>query len=225
MIHSNTFGIVKVLEDKRLFENKTIGIAMSGGVDSTMLCYLIATASLKDNLNIVIQPYNGLDLWAPHDGAGLPKIIKYLKGKFPKVKINWPISVVFDTQGDTVNDKNIYIHPFVEMLKSKKVIDLVCPGVSQGPPKEVQESFKDLSQLVRIPGGRSWDEVQRQDDKRTPFKHVDKRFIMQCYKDFEVEDLLEITSSCTKPGNYCGKCWWCQERAWAYKEIFGEKND
>ena len=41
---------------------------MSGGADSTMLCYLLANTIQEQDLNITIQPYNGLDLWAPGDG-------------------------------------------------------------------------------------------------------------------------------------------------------------
>ena len=42
---------------------------------------------------------------------------------------------------------------------------------------------------------------------------------MQCYKDFDIEGLRELTNSCTVPIGNCGECWWCQERAWAISEV------
>ena len=64
MKYENEFGTIKVLDDSK-FKNKTIAVAMSGGADSTLLCYLIANTIQEQDLNITIQPYNGLDLWAP----------------------------------------------------------------------------------------------------------------------------------------------------------------
>ena len=96
MEYKNKFGTINLLEDSK-FKNKTIAVAMSGGADSTMLCYLLANTIQEQDLNITIQPYNGLDLWAPGDGQQVPKIVYYIRNKFPFVQINWPLSVVFDT--------------------------------------------------------------------------------------------------------------------------------
>ena len=76
MQYKNRFGSVKILD--KSFNNQTIGISMSGGADSTMLCYLIANTIDKKSLNIEIQPYNGYDISVPGDSAGLPNIISFI---------------------------------------------------------------------------------------------------------------------------------------------------
>ena len=59
MIYENKFGKIKIeLEN---LNNKTIGIAMSGGADSTLLCCLLANTIKEKGLDITIQPYNGYD--------------------------------------------------------------------------------------------------------------------------------------------------------------------
>ena len=223
MQYKNKFGTIQVMKDGDLFRGKTLALSMSGGADSTILCYILAKTSQKRNLQITIQPYNGYDIWAPMDSKGVVKIIKYIQSKFPTVDIQWPISTVFDTNGDSApNDKNMYIGPLIDKLEAHNVVDEVMNGISMGPSLEVQQTFKDWDNKInvrRLSGYHLWNEVERAIDHLSPFKHVDKRFIVQCYKDFGIEKLLRMTNSCTAPQGNCSECWWCQERAWAILEV------
>ena len=223
MKFTNKFGTINVLKEKNKFRNRTIGISMSGGMDSTMLCILLAKTIESKGLHTVIQPYNGYDIWAPLDSAGLPNIINRIRKDFPTVKLRWPISTVFNTGGDNVKDKNTYIRPLVRNLMNNKVIYKIMPGISMGPPMEDQLKFnvKDAHCAIqRLPGYRLWNEVEEADDNLAPYKHIDKRFIVQCYKDFGYEDLIPMTQSCTDPKGNCGQCWWCEERKWAIDQVF-----
>ena len=225
MQYKNKFGTIQVMEDKKFFRQKTIGLSMSGGADSTMLCYLLAITSHEHNLEITIQPYNGYDVWAPLDSAGVINIIQNLRKRIPGVDIQWPISTVFDTNGASApNDKNSYIGPLREKLIDKKVIDLIISGISMGPPMEVQQTFSAYhgidKQIQRLPGYRLWNEVEEAEANTSPFKYIDKRFILQCYKDFRMKDIFERTNSCTDPLGNCRICWWCQERKWAMEQVW-----
>lgn len=225
----NKFGTINVLAPTENFTRKTIGLSMSGGADSTMLCILLAKAIQEKGrkLDTIIQPFSGYDLWAPLDSAGLPEIITFIKSEFPDVQINWPLSVVFDTKGDHDKDKNKYIIPLVNQLAKKRLINCVISGISRGPELEDQLTFnvKDKKCAIqRIPGYRLWNEVSNQPDELAPYKHVDKRFVIQCYKDLGYESLLEKTASCTHPAGDCGVCWWCEERKWAINAVFNKDN-
>ena len=202
MQYKNKFGKIQVMKDKKLFRGKTLAISMSGGADSTMLCYLLAKTSYEQNLEITIQPYNGYDTWAPIDSAGVPNIIKFIRKEFMSVDIQWPISTVFDTNGAVApNDKNKFIRPLIEKLTEHRVIDIVMNGISMGPPIEIQQTFKDWDKKInvrRLSGYHLWDEVERAHDHLAPFKQVDKRFIVQCYKDFGIEKLLKKTNGITQ---------------------------
>jgi len=223
MQYKNTFGKIQVMKDEELFRGKTLALSMSGGADSTILCYILAKTSQKRDLQITIQPYNGYDIWAPIDSTGVIKIIKYIQSKFPTVDIQWPISTVFNTNGASASegDKNSYIKPLIEKLVAHNVVDLVMNGISMGPPLEVQQTFKDWDNKInvrRLPGYHLWNEVERAIDHLSPLKHIDKRFIVYCYKKFGIEELLEMTNSCTEPQGNCRECWWCQERSWALEQ-------
>ena len=214
MLYKNRFGSVNILEDKKFYNNKTVAISMSGGADSTMLCFLLLNTIQKQDLNITIQPYNGYDISVPSDSAGLPDIIDYLQKQFPNIKLNWPISCVYNTQEQDI--KNTYIRPLIETLCKHNVVDEVIQAVCLGPPEATQESFIG-DDYFRRPGYALWEEVA-QPKNHAPFVDVDKRFIIQCYTDFNVQDLLELTNSCTRAIGNCGECWWCQERNWAIQE-------
>ena len=72
-----------------------------------------------------------------------------------------------------------------------------------------------------------------------PFRFIDKSWIIQQYKKYDILDLLELTRSCEgdqqdnpevfKDLSYktyisgqvvptCGTCFWCKERAWAIEQ-------
>ena len=77
MKYDNKFGLIEV--NLEHLNEETIGVAMSGGADSTLLCYLLANTIREKGLNIKIQPFNGYDMWAPGDSNGLPEIIQYIR--------------------------------------------------------------------------------------------------------------------------------------------------
>ena len=65
-----------------------------------------------------------------------------------------------------------------------------------------------------------------------PFRHIDKKWIINQYKRLNLENLLNITRSCEgefdnlnyknyKPKQYvpvCNNCFWCKEREWGLNE-------
>ena len=229
MIYKNKFGEVNILNPKYDFNNKVIGISMSGGADSTMLCYLLARTISEKRLNIIIQPYNGYDMDIPHDSEKVPNIIEYIRKKFPMVEIRWPIAVVYktlDKEGKydpSINSKNFYIRTLRDKLIECKVFDMLFIAITLGPSLEVQQKFKSLGEndIRRIKGYYLYNEVEEAEEDTAPFKNIDKRFILQCYKDFGMFRVLnEMTESCTEPDGKCGKCWWDLERKWAIEQVW-----
>ena len=60
-----------------------------------------------------------------------------------------------------------------------------------------------------------------------PFFVINKKWEAEVYKDLNLLDtLFPLTRSCEgsdyETGNYtfhCGKCWWCEERMWAFGRL------
>jgi len=224
MIYKNKFGKIKL--PKKL-NNKVIGLSMSGGADSTILCYLLAKFCQDKIFNYVIQPFSAYDLSVPGDAKKLPDIIQYIRNKFPDVQIRWPISTVFPNP-NFIPVKNEYLGSLKKILTHYKVYDIFVSAISLGPPLEVQKTFEtnDSKNIKRLEGYDLYNELLvGKNNKRTlkPFVNINKSFIIQCYKDFKEEKLLEITESCIqlvkcKPGDKF--CWWCLEKDWAIKKVY-----
>lgn len=214
MICSNNYGKVKILEDKEYFHNKVISLSMSGGADSTLLCYLIAKSIQEKNMNTTIWPYNGYDISLPHDSIKLIKIIEFINNKFPKVDLKYPISVVFDGKGKDI--KNDYLRPLRDTLYKQGAFDIWMVGINQGPPIEIQK--KEFPSFKRLTGYKLGEQLVAP-ELNAPFVNQDKRFIVQCYKDLGLLNLYHNTCSCTESDPGCNECWFCYERAWAEKEV------
>ena len=137
MIIKNRFGEINPLGEVNLQKTKTIGISMSGGADSTMLCYLLAKSISNDKLNISIQPYNGYDIDLPGDSKNIPYIITYIRNKFTDVDLKWPVSVVFSNP-EHKDIKNNFINDLYKKMFYKNFDERVV-AITQVPPIEVQK--------------------------------------------------------------------------------------
>ena len=60
-----------------------------------------------------------------------------------------------------------------------------------------------------------------------PLFNHNKKDIVRLYKTLNVEEqLYPVSRSCeddTHPNFHCGKCWWCNERMWAFGYLGDEK--
>lgn len=55
---------------------------------------------------------------------------------------------------------------------------------------------------------------------RFPYLNMTKDQIINQYRKYNITWILEYTHSCGEPGtDPCGKCFNCQEREWAYKQL------
>jgi hypothetical protein len=56
-----------------------------------------------------------------------------------------------------------------------------------------------------------------------PWWNQDKKFVRQVYEEFDMLNrLFPITRSCEDPElleGHCGRCWWCEERRWAFNKL------
>lgn len=57
----------------------------------------------------------------------------------------------------------------------------------------------------------------------SPWWNVNKKFVKQVYDELGMTNILyPITRSCEDPkliNGHCGKCWWCEERLWAFGRL------
>lgn len=224
---------------------KTIGLMMSGGADSSMLCYLLSKEIIENNLDVKIQPLT----WRRTYPAERPKdwnikqvqkvlsTIDLLLGTDDVVK---PQHVFIPAEkGEPIEDRKLEAAEWDRMkveARDKLGVDVIFYGTTSNPPYdemvkhgllEEREVHRDKSSKVNSTGKPKGEQSPSKISTKSPFLSIDKSVLRELYIQNGVLDTLEkSTKSCegiwqdtenyTKP---CGKCWWCRERKWAGFEL------
>lgn len=195
--------------------SKPVGICVSGGADSALLLYLL-----------MLHKTSPLHIFT---FAGENK-----KLKNPKASID-VISKVASVTNNYDFEQHILYGPYqtrenlsqlpLQYLESGQ-IDKVYTGRTKNPPAEVMATFHDKNSenderdptVVRPFYSGSY---------YRPWTNLDKKDIAAIYRHYDLMDsLFPFTRSCEwlnpethgdEPDfEHCGKCWWCEERAWGF---------
>jgi len=179
-------------------EYKVTNILFSGGMDSTILLYLLAKKIHQNNYDIkIICNSFGSSI----NKKNLIPIIDYIKNKFSidiklvKIKkLNWIRDVV------------------------KNLLDTYGGVVYSGCNKVITDKFTPTKYIphdtppVR---GSAYNEFHLR-----PFINMDKVELMNIYIEEDILDLLEITHSCgILSEEHCRECYFCMERIWAANNL------
>ena len=180
---------------------------LSGGLDSAVLLYLL----LDSNKNINIQPFT----IAKYDGSHLfvNDILKYFEEKF-EIKIANTILVGNPNVHHSQQSKTAV----AEILTKHQNIDYIFFATNQNPTKDFD--------YASYPIGSFPNRVKESGHPKVlmPFIQMYKDEILKILFDNDQTALLNLTHSCTeqKTGR-CGRCFQCNERAWAFRQL--EKTD
>ena len=174
--------------------SKKYGIMMSGGLDSSILFYLL----VESNPNIDLQPFT----IPKYDGAALyvDNIISYVN---QKLKLTIPKT--FFVGNPNLHHREQSFIAILEIFRNYK-IDHLFNAVNKNPPH-----------LESYPGAPARDKNIKNEKLLVPFINLYKSDILKMLPD---QNLVYITHSCTeqKVGR-CHLCWQCKERAWAFEEL------
>ena len=233
-----TFDIEKIQKLKK------VGIAFSGGTDSSLIFCLLA----KYVPNIEIIPWYGIEF---HQLAGL----NFVKNAYKKIVNQYPNANIapmryfgIDIKDSIwreifINDKN-YVEPLESNIKNfiidqyKKeyiatgITNVNTFGTLMAPPKSecVKYGFDRFVQPYRWnPTGKEWNMVNVKIWQ--PLKFVNKKFVAGMFKKEGLMDwLYTYLNSCAgrdpiKTNNFTKpcktECFHCYERKWAFDTYDG----
>lgn len=258
IIH-NVSGVYIPLDPKW----KNIGIAMSGGIDSTMLCYILCKLITEQNLDITIHVTSHVRVWKyrPWQKDVSENVYNWMRNKFPNVKMERyvgfiPPDLEWKNNGPTLVENEygekeygdvLVMRSFAEYVGWNQKVDAFYNGTTLNPDDP------NITMALEVRNLTSHDIIEHFEYAIKyyrignhiltchPFRFVQKDWIVGRYKEFNVWDLFETTRSCEgdriefpeifgdldyttyKAGMdvpECGKCFWCQERAWGIKNAF-----
>lgn len=171
------------------FYNGDIAVSSSGGADSTILLYILSLNPLNQPRALFIENANS-------KLEAAINCVNYINEKSGTAIIVEPQSRI-----STGHELAVEIHA------NGNKTGYIYTGVTKNPPVIVSETgiptrLQNLHTHII-----------------TPFYTVDKRATIWLYKYFKVEDLLDLTYTCTESTPPCQLCFACKERNWAINEV------
>jgi len=215
-------------------EEGNIGCFMSGGADSSVMCYILAHLIKKHNLKTRIYPITAEMLARPYNlrcASDVVKKVTELTGfKFEMhlcYMIENHVSPVDDDEKVVVHGRHTtsYFHTYK--------LQYIYNGLTANPPVDLVKDTDYVRQTCR--DDLEWrKEQENKKGLKVPFIHSDKRVIGLLYKKFGLlGDLFPLTRSCEgelDETHFFRKdcfevrapervCWWCRERAYGFAEL------
>lgn len=191
-------------------QNNTILVAFSGGIDSTLLLYLIARENLKQDIPYIIQPLcitsyygaaPGQDIW--EDWHRHPKIINFIRHKLGVPYINEV--AYFAGPPDAKSKREQLREGYKNYWKLNPNSRLLFVGNLDKPP-EFAEGHNEI--VIKVP-----------ENIKLPFLKINKSHIVDAMIKLGLEELINLTPKCVVPHKDhledCDK-FFCRERRWAY---------
>ena len=173
-----------------------IALLFSGGVESTLLLYLISTEIVRQYPNKYLTLYL-LDRYnKPIEKAHIVVNMVFNKTKLPVPLKMLPIPKVLQHQEISLASKIVRSHHSIVVCGFNKY-----PDDNSIRPKHLANINEDTK-------------------LKFPFAHVGKNVIIQEFFNLGISDILPFTHSCGLDFDTpCGECFNCRERIWAYNAI------
>lgn len=185
------------MENFSIANDKKVGVLLSGGLDSTIMTYLL----IKNNpdINITFFTIPKRDGAMNYADAIIEHFNKKFGKSFPKTIPVGNVRVYHRHQSTTA---------VIEILNNYD-IDLLFIGINKNPPE-----------LMDIPHAPQRETESKHEKIIYPFVKMLKSDVIKIMFDEGQEDIMNITHTCTQQEEgRCGVCWQCTERSWAFSKL------
>jgi hypothetical protein len=200
-----------------------IGIKLSGGADSAIICYMLAKYVIEERPDITVYPITGIA-----DGKAYQKI--FAENVMSKVAeltgIKFGTHYCGNVRTDSSPNYSFDQDFLVNSLYKDKLIDMHLAGITANPTEQEAPSlYEDIG--IMPSDDRSKTTVLRDlisGNSFRPLLNIDKQGVAEFYTTLGVlDELFPLTRSCEKYtddfSTHCGECWFCQEREWGFGRL------
>lgn len=212
-----------------------IGCFMSGGADSSIMCYILAHTIKKHNLKTKIYPITAEMLSRPYNLRCASDVVKKVT-ETTGFNFELHLCYMIENHKQPVDDnQKIEVHAkYTTSYFHKYNLLTLFNGLTANPPID---AVPDNTYACRQSCRDDMEWRKKQEAKKglsVPFIHSDKKVIGLLYQKMgRMQDLFPLTRSCEgelDETNFFRKdcfevrpkaevCWWCQERAYGFSEL------
>jgi len=211
--------------------NNKLGIHLSGGIDSSLLLWMICKLATDiNNFDLTIYPCHARDLCEKNANTllNVQKIIDVISKQFPKIHIQKINVGIFHSFTNCKKEK--WAKSIENKLRNEYGVDLIIDARNMNLSEEraiqygmdinsyswtTQRDYKRDPEKI-LTGVDTFENVE----EISPFFNIDKLGIKELYDRYGLMDtIFPLTFSCIekiKPVP-CKKCHWCIEK----KAVFG----
>ena len=203
-----------------------IGIKASGGLDSTILSYMLALYKRDERPDIDLIPITLIESTKP---------FQFMYSSMSLQRIHELTGITFGTHYFNMVHTHLICEGQDELVMSlydDEIVDCHYYGVTLNPPVDAFPNQRGADpERVLLPNGELHPVVDSETNFQ-PFVNIDKKGIYELYESLGMlDELFPLTHSCEMiHGKYlmqlnlskhCGQndCWWCQERLWGFGKL------
>jgi hypothetical protein len=199
-----------------------VGIKMGGGVDSSLMAYMIAKYKKEERPELQLIPIVvDIDV-REFQVEYTTRVINFIE---QALDVTFEPKQVSEVSPYAYEIKTLIENTMVASLYANGIIECHFLGVNQIPPLVEFEGFFDNDPIGRHILTEK-PEIDQSDNRISirPFFNIDKKTIKELYDHYNLTDVLfPMTKSCVNEGGidtpHCSYCWFCRERQWGFGRL------
>jgi disulfide oxidoreductase YuzD len=194
-----------------------IGLKISGGADSAIVCFMLAKYIMEERPDITLHPVTGIadnKLYQQKYADSVLRKVEELTG------------IVFGKHQYKDVTASRYIldqEDFLKSLYEQELFNLHFAGITANPSED--DAPQLYTSINAMPTDDRSKQLIKKDNYRLPLINIDKRGVAEHYTRLGVMDtLFPVTRSCEARvtdseyniDKHCEVCWFCKERYWGF---------
>ncbi len=205
----------------------TVGVQVSGGLDSALLLFLTTKAIQESGFDIKIQPLSVFIPTKVKNIVSTVAIIDAIREITGADFINDGLVFNMPMEETTTHDgkKDHFFKNMIRNMFSEGKINFDYNGNTKNPPDHAREGWKN--DQYRQKNRDNATSIYITSRNASPHYNMTKSDIINLYLKYDLYDkVAPLTCSCDENISVvhehemnvpCGSCWWCKERAWGFE--------
>jgi len=189
-----------------------IGIAVSGGADSALLCYILCKLITENNLNIEVHVISNIRGWKlkPWQRQNSIEVFEYIKQAFTNItfkrhenfvppEFEWGDKgpTLVDEYGKSVSGDNIELRAFAEFIGHTEQLDAYYNAVTRNPKSiTIHNAMPTRNLEPSIENAKLMIMRHMNLTACHPFRFIEKDWVVSTYRLFDQLELFDLTRSC-----------------------------